>query len=262
MLTPTPDRTHIIECPVCTSHAGQYCVSVNEYKIYKCPNCGLEHTHPVPSQLQLQAFYAKYQDIRAASDVTTMNARRNLQALEAFGYAQGNTILDFGTGDADFVEVAGENCYGIDFKASSKMRVFGDLSELPIRSFDFITLWGVLEHLDYPLAILASLKPFLKPGGKVVLTTVDAEGPIPYYYKPIEHLTYWTAPAFTELFDRLGMRVVEHRPYQMMQKSAIYADRLLSRTPPQYREAFLTAVEALPTYVEVPTNEVLVVAQI
>jgi len=248
-------------CPVCGTAAGNYCLSVNDYRVFKCPGCGLEHTYPIPTRQQLQDFYAQYRDIRAATDVTTRNAHRNLQALECFGYTPEKNILDFGTGEADFVAVAGDNCYGIDFKASLKARVFQDFEQLPVRSFDFVTLWAVLEHLDRPVAILEQLKRLLKPGGKMVLTTVDTEGLIPYYHKPVEHLTYWTKSAFVHLFEQLDMRVIVHRPYRMEQRSEVYLDRLLSRTPEQYRTAFTSALSMLPEYVEIPTNEVFVVAE-
>lgn len=248
-------------CPVCATRSGDYSVPANGFRIYKCHHCGLEHTFPIPTLAELEAFYNGYTDIRANQDVVRLNARSNLKRLEEFGYVAGHTILDFGTGDGDFVAIAGENCYGIDFKHSDVPRVYGDLSQLPVERFDFITLWGVLEHLDDPVGILEQLHSRLSPGGKIVLTTVDAEGTIPYYYKPVEHLTYWTRKAFDLLFEKVGMRLVDHRPYTMMQLSAIYVDRLLSRTPAQYRTALMHGLTLMPDYVEVPTNEVFMVAQ-
>ena len=170
-------------------------------------------------------------------------------------------MLDFGTGDASFVRLAGPNCYGVDFKDSGVARVYQRLSDLPVTSFDFISLWGVLEHLNNPVATIRELAPMLKPGGKMIITTVDAEGLIPYYYKPVEHLTYWTHKAFNILLEQCDLKLVEHRPYMMVQKSAIYLDRLLSRTPANYRSAFQATLASLPEYVEVPTNEIFVVAE-
>ncbi|EJL88533.1 methyltransferase family protein [Herbaspirillum sp. CF444] len=231
------------------------------YRIFKCTGCGLEHTYPVPTLDELSAFYTGYTDIRAADDVVLRNAGRNIAALAAYGYTPQKSMLDFGTGDASFVTLAGQQCYGIDFKDSGVERVYRQLSDLPVNSFEFITLWGVLEHLNDPMATIKELTPMLEPGGKMIITTVDAEGPIPYYYKPVEHLTYWTHKAFNTLFEKCGLKLVEHRPYMMMQKSAIYLDRLLSRTPADYRTAFNPTLAGLPEYVEVPTNEIFVVAE-
>jgi SAM-dependent methyltransferase len=217
---------------------------------------------PIPSRRDLEYFYHNYSDIRAADDVVKLNAERNISVLKGQGYSSECPTLDFGTGDGSFVQVAGINCYGIDFKPSPENRVYTNYSEVPVKSFDFVTMWGVLEHLADPVATVKELVKVLNDGGKLILTTVNAEGVIPYYYKPIEHLTYWTAPAFRHLFDQCGLRLVHSEPYFMVQRSAVYLDRLLSRTPAMYKDAFQAAMGGLPDYVEVPTNEVLCVAEL
>ena len=250
-----------VSCPVCSAPGGAYYIPIKVFKIYKCANCGIEHTYPIPSLAQLKAFYSTYTDIRAASDVVVLNSKRNLKLLGAFGYDDNKTLLDFGTGDADFVDIAGMNCFGIDFKSSSKPRVYPNLTDLPIKKYEFITLWGVLEHLANPLETLLELSSFTKPNGRIAITTVDAEGAIPYYYKPVEHLTYWTKSSFENLFEKAGIRLIEYKPYKMLQRSEIYIDRLLSRTPNEYKHAFDGVKSSLPEYIEVPTNEVFVVGE-
>lgn len=248
-------------CPVCLTINGRYFLPVNNFKIYKCSNCGLEYTFPVPSLDELKLFYSNYNDIRADSDVVKMNAQRNLQLLRSFGYEENRYILDFGTGDAEFVSVAGNNCYGLDFRSANKDRVYSNLNDLPIKKYDFITLWGVLEHLANPTETLLQLRAYSKPNGIISITTVDAEGLIPYYYKPVEHLTYWTRISFEKLFERLGIEIIEYMPYKMVQRSDIYINRLISRTPGEYREAFQATISRLPQYIEVPTNEIFVVGR-
>lgn len=247
-------------CPVCQKAGDAYSVPAGDFQVYKCPACGLEYTWPIPSEVELQAFYATYHDIRARQDVVIRNAERNLALLRDHGLTGDSTILDFGCGQGDFVRVAGPNCYGLELSGNDGERVYATAEDLPVNKFDFITLWGVLEHLNHPLEIMASVAGLLKSGGKIVLTTVDAEGVIPYYYKPIEHLTYWTGAAFDQLFARIGMTVVAKVPYMMVQASEVYMDRLLSRTPEVYRPAILPSIEDMPDFIEVPTNEILVVA--
>jgi len=96
----------------------------------------------------------------------------------------------------------------------------------------------------------------LIPGGIIALTTVDAEGMIPYYYKPPEHLTYWTRSAFDILAKENKLEIVEYHTYYMYQKGSIYLQRLLSRTPVEYVGHI---VNNLPDVIYVPTNEVFVV---
>jgi transcription elongation factor Elf1 len=253
--------TEQISCPVCSTPSGAYCIPIKEFKIYKCANCGLEHTYPIPSLAQLKDFYSVYTDIRAASDVVRLNAKRNLKILEEFGYKESKTLLDFGTGDAELVDIAGENCFGVDLKSASKPRVYTNLKDLSIKNYDFISLWGVLEHLANPKETLLELSEYKKPNGIIAITTVDAEGVIPYYYKPVEHLTYWTKNSFENLFEKAGIKLIEYKPYKMLQRSDVYVERLLSRTPNQYKRAFDFVISSLPEYIEVPTNEVFVVGQ-
>lgn len=119
----------------------------------------------------------------------------------------------------------------------------------------------MLEHLNDPLGTLRMLVPMLNNGGRLVITTVDAEGIIPYYSKPVEHLTYWTRKSFQLLFEQCGLRAMHSEPYTMVQASDVYLDRLLSRTPEQYRPCFAATLDSLPDRVEVPTNEILVIAE-
>jgi hypothetical protein len=248
-------------CPVCLCNSGAYYWTAEEFKLFKCQDCGLEYTYPIPPAAQLREFYLTYTDIRATSNVVRLNARRNLNSLKNFGYAECKTILDFGTGEGDFVKIAGENSFGIDFKKGGKTRVYEKFSDLPIKSYDFITLWGVLEHLANPVKTLLELGIYAKSGAIIAITTVDAEATIPYYYKPVEHLTYWTKSSLNHMFKKTGLELIEYKPYFMLQSSEIYISRLLSRTPLEYKSAFDGVINILPEYVEVPTNEVFVVAK-
>ena len=47
-------------------------------------------------------------------------------------------------------------------------------------SFDVVTLWDVIEHVNYPLDALISSRNLLKPGGYVMLDTPCKDG---FYYK-------------------------------------------------------------------------------
>lgn len=167
-------------------------------------------------------------------------------------------MLDFGAGAGVFVDVVGKNCYGVDINNINHPRIKENLEDVTERhdKFDFITLWGVLEHLPDPKHILKKLTTHLRDGGFVVMTTVNAEGVIPYYYKPPEHLSYWTERAFLLLADYCNLRVVKVEPYTMFQLGDIYLNRLLSRTPDNLIKYF--SIE-LPKFVRIPTNEVFVV---
>ncbi len=245
-------------CPVCNAPSSGYRRQINDiYSVLKCGNCGLEYTDPLPTREQLEIFYTNYQDIRADAKVVIMNAKKNLKHLSArYGLSNSSRILDFGCGVGLFVNIAGQNCVGVDPFYADGQRILADIQDLNESQFDFITLWGALEHLADPLNSINKLAMKLVNGGLIALTTIDAEGIIPYYYKPPEHLTYWTHAAFNLLASNCGLELIEYKPYKMLQLGSVYLDRLLSRTPQNYKKYFQLK---LPEVVLVPTNEIFVV---
>lgn len=254
-----------IKCQVCDTEAGGYyrkSHTNDDFDIFKCSNCGLEYTVPTPSDLDLINFYKDYNDIRANTNVVNKNGLRNLDLIRKYVNISQNTLfLDFGCGNGEFVEICGENCYGVELSNKNQHnRIVNHLSDLSIDKFDCITLFGVLEHLNNVKKTMIDINNYLKKDGYLVITTVDAESLIPYYYKPPEHLTYWTYRSFQELAKLLKLEIIYYEPYKMVQYSDIYLDRLLSRTPNELKEIVLSKVHNhFPEFVEIPTNEVFVI---
>jgi hypothetical protein len=120
-------------------------------------------------------------------------------------------------------------------------------------------MWGVLEHLVDPNDVVSSISELLSSKGTLVLTTVDSEGVIPYYYKPPEHLTYWTRKSLEYLGLASGLQLVSVMPYTMLQLTKVYLDRILSRTPLPFQELIKKQILELPEIIEIPTNELIAV---
>ena len=99
------------------------------------------------------------------------------------------TLLDLGSGDGRFVERmrgAGWDAVGVEpdpvAAAESRRRygvriLVGTLEDIDLRpeSFDAITASHVIEHVDSPVATLASCRRLLKPGGRLVVLTPNAD---------------------------------------------------------------------------------------
>lgn len=251
--------TETIVCPVCSISPGKYSLDIGSFQISKCQNCGLEFTSPNPTNDELFKFYSDYNDIRAHNEIVRINAGRNLELLRSFGFNNESRLLDYGCGNGDFVEIAGSNACGIEFTEDKFKRIFRAIESTPYDQYDFITLWGVLEHLNDPVSTIRELTKHLHSGSIIALTTVDAESHIPYYYKPPEHLTYWTRKSLYQLLESNNFVVDFYNTYEMRQLSEIYLDRLLSRTPNEYKEIIATSVLQLPRIITIPTNEVIVV---
>ncbi len=231
-------------CPCCDGGGARF-KSVNGYAIHKCLDCELEYCFDMPSEETLAKFYGHYSDHLQSEPVARLNALKNASDLLL---TPDTTVLDFGCGANIFARTIpnaiGEDRYTPSARGTGK--------------FDYITMWGVLEHLTDPFDELCGLYQRLEDKGRIALTTVSIETPIPYRHKPPEHTLYFTRAAIAALADRCGFRVVEYRPYRMMQDSDVYLDTLLRTMPDEYQAA---VTHSMPKYVEIPTNEVFVVME-
>ena len=241
-------------CVVCGENA--FCVKdmKNGCDIYRCSQCRLEFCRPMPSRRQLDEFYIDYADPCALPLVVEANAKRNIEALKRYGLSNQSRLLDYGSGQGAFCQ-AGKSDRWFNFDPYTK-----DSREelLKPEEYDWITLWGVLEHVPDPTELWARLVRLLRLKGYLALTTVSTELSIPYQYKPPEHVTYWTQRAMEEMCHRHHIILREYRPYKMIQNCDVYLDAVL-RTVPESLRSMIS--HKMPDMIEVPTNEVFVVAE-
>ncbi|MHB2016888.1 MAG: class I SAM-dependent methyltransferase [Candidatus Xenobia bacterium] len=100
-------------------------------------------------------------------------------------------------------------------RAQGLEMVCGDtLAPLAGRTFDVITMWDVIEHLNDPRAQLEELRGMLAPDGWLVLSTGDVGHPLvrmlgrhARMYAPPQHLYYFTRRTLTELLRGCGYTV-------------------------------------------------------
>jgi len=93
--------------------------------------------------------------------------------------------------------------------------VFGSLEELirsvPETSFDLITLWDVIEHLREPWYDLRSLQRVLKPGGRLLVSTMNTrslrariQGPRWENYSNPTHTFFFNRHSLGSMIARTG----------------------------------------------------------
>jgi hypothetical protein len=176
---------------------------LENYKILKCTasDCGLEQCDPMPSVEALSAYYSKYFDPRARSDVVFENARKNKNHLEQeHGLTKQQRLLDFGCGEGIFVDI-GESENWLNYDGHKEKEGY---AKMPEGNFDWIVSWGVLEHVVNPVEVFSDLVSKLNDGGKVALTTVGrTKNGMPYQFKPVEHVTYWGESSIRRFFERI-----------------------------------------------------------
>lgn len=139
-------------------------------------------------------------------------------------------ILDFGCGFGDFLEACahfGFSVVGVDSAAARrerpKVKIYGSLHEIPDGKFHAITLFEVLEHVNYPAEVLKALYELLEPGGILVLETPDCAGlhriATPRDYdlaNPLDHINCFTQPTLISIAQRCGLKRIKRGPAFVM----------------------------------------------
>jgi SAM-dependent methyltransferase len=222
-------------CPVCPACGGgrwRHLWRDAERRLLGCLGCGLQRLWPPPSPAELDALYDdRYfgENYLASRSARMAHFRRlwdRVEPLVPGGAAAGagtaaavsraanrrGRLLDVGCGPGFFLEVAadrGWDVWGVERSAAAgsvaaRLRprvtraLFG-ADGLDGHSFDIVTLWDVLAHLDDPAAAVRRAAGLLKPGGALVVKT-PARGP--------------AVPAVARLLGRFGGSLL-HAPQQI-----------------------------------------------
>ena len=170
-------------------------------------------------------------------------------------------LLDMGCGTGYFLNAAKEEGYavtGIEKDAKAReyavhrfgLPVMGEESfwNLTSESFEAVTLWHVLEHLEKLEQSIAKVREVLVKGGVAVIAvpnycSFDAAFYKAYWaaYDVPRHLWHFSPPALEQLLKKQGLTVVQKRPmpfdafYISLLSERYKKSRLLTR----YSRAFL-----------------------
>jgi 2-polyprenyl-3-methyl-5-hydroxy-6-metoxy-1,4-benzoquinol methylase len=159
------------------------------YRIVQCKRCGFVYANPhADPNVVLKAYKdvvdPLYLQERAGREHTFREHLRALQRVT--GEPNGRRLLDVGAYIGVFVELAREMGWAAEGIEPSSWAVAqaqergllvtqGTLESggFPDESFDVITLWDVIEHFDDPMTELKHIFRLLKPGGVIVIHTID-----------------------------------------------------------------------------------------
>ena len=164
-------------CPWCGSEKAQInlwlkdeFLTKEDFHICECLNCGLLYTMPRPSKDKIGEYYKSeeyysHQENKKGfipkvyEAVKKVNLKHKYR-LATDGIKEGK-LLDIGCGVGDFLHTAEEHgwdCTGVepsdDAKNIARKRIkaniiaSADLEQIPDATFDVITMWHVLEHVD------------------------------------------------------------------------------------------------------------------
>jgi len=198
-----------------------------------CEQCGIVFTHPLPTDAQLDAYYATpdgwQQRVAKEGGVQQNEVKIERRAAEwevispvlpAPDASQGRPrVLDFGCGIGAYLDVLKERgweTFGLepgpparDFTAE-RHTVIDIVPEEP--TFDLVIAYHVFEHLRDPLGELRRLQRSLRPGGHLLLSVPDLGALGRHekfsYVSSGVHIFSYTRASLTELFARAGLEKV------------------------------------------------------
>ena len=162
-------------------------VSKENFELKYNSEYDLFQTHPIPKNLE---HYYQSEDYISHTDAKrslfekiyhwvkqyTLSQKERL--IFSYTKKKGN-LLDIGAGTGDFISYAkNKNWKVVGIEPSQKAKELAqkkgvpfveDSQELSDNSFDVITMWHVLEHVENIDKQLSELKRISKPGGIIVI---------------------------------------------------------------------------------------------
>lgn len=224
------------KCPWCESEKTQMHLWVKDlfltqeaFEIHECLKCSLLFTEPRPNPQEIGKYYQSNEYYshqennggfipRVYEAVKKVNIRH--KAKMATANKPVGKMLEIGCGVGDFLhemEKRGWNCTGIepsaDAKAIARKKVKAQLlapeeiNQLPDKSFDLITMWHVLEHVDNLKEEVFQLQRLLKDDGRLVLALPNFKSADAQYYKECwaaydvpRHLNHFCRESINNIF--------------------------------------------------------------
>lgn len=190
----------------------------------KCSTCGFVFSQKIPSSFELEEHYKGYGRNDYLSPITIKRYHELLDQMEV--YRKTNKLLDVGCGIGYFLEVAKERgweVYGTEFtdraieicEGKGIIMQQGKLNPIKFEteSFDVITSFEVIEHINNPIEELSNFNTLLRKGGLVYITTPNFNSLLRYRLKAAynvitypEHLSYYTPSTLKKVFKACSFR--------------------------------------------------------
>lgn len=263
-------------CPWCENPTEKtvlelkdYFLSQEDFQIMECPHCGLRFTTPRPNPevigkyYQSEDYYSHQKNNkglvpRIYEFVKSFNIKH--KASMAIGGLAPGRLLDIGCGVGDFlvqVKKHGWEVQGIELSDDAKniaeqrlgFRPKGpsDYALFEDHSFDVISLWHVLEHIDDLHFQTKEILRLLKPGGRLIIALPNFQSFDCQYYKEKwaawdvpRHLNHFAPDVLRKMFNSIGFQTIDT---QKLIWDAYYisfmSERFLSHSIPLVRGAWI-----------------------
>ena len=263
-------------CPWCGTQTEKtvvklkdYFLSKEDFEILECPRCGLRFTTPRPAPdvigkyYQSDEYYSHQQNNKGLVPklyefVKSFNIK-NKASMAVSGLPKGR-LLDIGCGVCDFlveVQKHGWDVQGIepsdDAKNIAETRLGfrpNDPTQYTIfadQSFDVITMWHVLEHIDDLHFQTKEIVRLLKSGGRLIIALPNFQTFDCQYYKDKwaawdvpRHLNHFAPDVLRGMFNSIGFKTIDT---QRLKWDSYYisflSERFLQHSVPLVRGAWI-----------------------
>ena len=218
------------------------------YSLMQCSNCTFISTHPLPgpkalkSDSKIGGFLDTFYKLRMQGIIKTI--RKLVTA--------GGRVLDWGAGDGSLLrllEGEGIEGVGIDFysaESSDQKLINSSIQDAPFQdgSFDAITCFHVLEHIDEPVSSIKKAMQLLKPGGILILEVPNIESFGFKLFKrnwyPLDipvHINHFSLAVLDRIFHTIGNNQILRIDYFSLRHSpsSVLLSVMPAISPPRIR---------------------------
>lgn len=201
------------------------------FRVIRCGNCTHVFCSPIPKNI-----YKNYEDVvdkEYLKYTVSLQASANEVLPLIKKYSRTGILLDVGCATGEFLLIARQFGYKVEGLELSKwssdiainkgLKIFRHSIKDHIKAhsgrYEVITLFGVIEHFEFPLNEMKNLSKLLKPGGVLVIWTGDVDSSTSkvlgrrWWYWQGQHIQYFTERSLKLLGNLNGIKHLKTEKY-------------------------------------------------
>ena len=213
-------------CHLCNSLRIEFFKKTKNRKLLYCPDCRIIHVEKIKKKRLIpeNKFFEEYLSFEKYFNSYFKNCLKIISR-----YKKGKKLLDVGCGAGMFLNQAkakGWSVTGVEpsrkpsfFAKSRGFSIYNSIIEkakIKPKSFDAITLFQLVEHLENPINVLKKLRSLLKKDGLLMLTTPNRNslmghllGKKWFGYYNYEHLFMFDKDSLKFALEKAGFKVIK-----------------------------------------------------